>query len=101
MRRFNLARQLFNIDGADSGDSDNSVTYISSGDPDSSDVWESYCSTDTEQEVARFEREVIASPILIGGQIMTVEDEQEEMVPCPSSSGQLDVVIYVPVYPTR
>ena len=59
---------------------------------DSSNRWESDCSTDTDKLVARIEREVSASPMLIGGRIMTVEDEPEEMVPGPSSSRQLDVV---------
>ena len=92
MQKFNLARNLFDIDGADSEDSDSSVIYISNGEDESSDGWESDCSTDTEQLVARIEREVIASPMLIGGRIMTVEDEHEEMVPGPSLSGKLDVV---------
>ena len=92
MQSFILARKLFDINGADSEDSDNSVIYISSDEDDSSDRWEFDCSTDTEQLVARIEREVSASPRLIGERIMTVEDEEEEMVPGSSSGGQLDVV---------
>ena len=92
MQGFNLARKLFDIDEADSEDSDSLVINISSDEGISSDGWECDYSTDTEQLVARIEKEVIASPMLIGGRIMTVEDEQEQMVPGPSSSGQLDVV---------
>ena len=40
--------------------------------------------------MARIEREVRASPIIVGGRIMTVEDEQEEMVPGPRTGLQQD-----------
>ena len=68
MQRFNFARKLFDLDGADSEDSDNSVIYISSGENDSSDGWESDCSTDKEQLVGCIEREVNASPMLMDGE---------------------------------
>ena len=41
-----------------------------------SDSWDSDCSTDTECLIERIEREVHASPMLIGGRIMTVEENE-------------------------
>ena len=86
MEKFILARRLFDLDDNSSRASDISVIYISSSEDELSDGWELDCSTDTEELVARIEREVCASPMLIGGRIMTVEGEQEDMTPGPSTS---------------
>ena len=86
MKKFNLARRLFDLDDNSSEGSDKSFIYISSSEDEHSDGWESDCCTDTEELVARIEREVCASPMLIGGRIMTVEGEQEDMTPGPSTS---------------
>ena len=67
MSKFNLSRKLFDLAEYDLDNSDKSVIYISSSEDESSD-WETDCSTDTEQLVAQIEREVISSPMLIGGQ---------------------------------
>ena len=72
MSKFNLSRKLFDFEEYDSDNSDNSVIYISSSEDESSD-WETDCSTDTEQLIARVEREVTSSPILIGGRVMTMD----------------------------
>ena len=86
MSKFNLARELFDLEDCDSNGSDKSVIYISSSEDESSD-WETDCSTDTEQLVARIEREVTSSPMLIGGQIMTMDNpEGDEAGAGPSSS---------------
>ena len=77
MNKYSLARKLFDLERYDSDDSRRSVIYISSSEEESSD-WETDCSTDTEQLVARIEREVCASPMLIGGRIMTVDEPTEE-----------------------
>ena len=76
MSKYNLARKLFDLD-YDSDESNESVIYISSSESEASD-WETDCSTDTEQLVARIEREVVSSPMLIGGRIMTVDLPEEE-----------------------
>ena len=73
MSKYNLARKLFELEAYDSDDSERSVIYISSSEEESSD-WETDCSTDTEQLIARIEREVTSSPMLIGGRIMTMEE---------------------------
>ena len=87
MDKYNLARKLFDLEEYDSDDSRKSVIYISSSEEESSD-WETDCSTDTEQLIARIEREVTSSPMLIGGRIMTSEIPDENMpVAGPSSSG--------------
>ena len=87
MGKFDLSRNLFDLDESNSDDSDNSVIYISSSDDELSEDWEMDCSTDKERLIARIEREVTASPILIGGRIMTTEDPEEyEMVAGPSTS---------------
>ena len=64
MSEYSLARKLFGLEESDSDDSERSVIYISSSEDESSD-WETDCSTDTEQLVARIEREVTSSPMLI------------------------------------
>ena len=64
MSKFNLSRKLFGLEESDSDDSERSVIYISSDEDESAD-WETDCSTDTEQLVARIEREVTSSPVLI------------------------------------
>ena len=53
-----------------------------------SDGWKLDCSTDTEELVAPIEREVCSRLMLLGGSVMTVENEQEETMPGPSTSGQ-------------
>ena len=85
MSKYNLARKLFDLD-YDSDESNESVIYISSSESEASD-WETDCSTDTEQLVARIEREVVSSPMLIGGRIMTVDlpEEEEDTEAGPSS----------------
>ena len=85
MNNFNLARKLFDLEDCDSDESTESVIYISSSEDESSD-WESDCSTDTEQLVARIEREVTSSPMLIAGRVMTTEATEDEMVAGPSTS---------------
>ena len=86
MSKFSLARKLFDMDEADSDESKRSVLYISSSEVESSD-WETDCSTDTEQLIARIESEVTSSPILISGRIMTMDDpDEDELGAGPSSS---------------
>ena len=92
MSNFNLARKLFDLEDCDSDNSNKSVIYISSSEDESSD-WETDCSTDTEQLIARIERAVISSPTLIGGRIMMMDDpEEEEARTGPSSSQTQDGV---------
>ena len=87
MSKYNLARKLFDFDGDSSDESEASVIYISSSDDELSEGWETDCSTDTEQLIARIEKEVTSSPMLIGGRIMTTDDfEEEHLVAGPSSS---------------
>ena len=63
------------------------MIYISSDESgEVSDEWESDYSTDTEQLIEKIEREVRAIPVLIDGRIMTVEEEEEEMVADTSTS---------------
>ena len=88
MNKYNLARKLFGLEESDSDDSERSVIYISSSEGESSD-WETDCSTDTEQLVARIEREVTSSPVLIGGRIMTMEESSEDEPKAGPSSSQI------------
>ena len=91
--KYSLARKLFGLEKPDSDDSERSVIYISSSEDESSD-WETGCSTDTEQLVARIEREVTSSPMLIRGRIMTVDEptENEPEAGPSSSQTQTDVI---------
>ena len=86
MENFNIARRLFDMDDDCSEASDKSFIYISSSEDELSDDWESDYSTDTGELVARIEKGVCASLMLIGGRIMTVEGEQEGLTPGPSTS---------------
>ena len=88
MKKYSLARKLFCLEESDSGDSKRSVIYISSSEDESSD-WETDCSTDTEQLVARIEREVTSSPMLIGGRIMTMDESTEDEPEAGPSSTQM------------
>ena len=83
MSKFNLSRKLFDFEEYDSDNSDKSVIYISSSEDESSD-WETDCSTDTEQLIARIEREVTSSPMLIRGRIMTMDEPEDEARAGPS-----------------
>ena len=85
MSKYNLARKLFDFEGYESDDSSKSVIYISSSEEESSD-WETDCSTDTEQLIARIEKEVTSSPVLIGGRIMTMDEPEDEARAGPSTS---------------
>ena len=87
MSKYSLARKLFGLEESDSDDSERSVIYISSSEDESSD-WETDCSTDTEQLVARIEREVTSSPMLIGGRIITVDEPTENEPEAGPSSSQ-------------
>ena len=87
MSKYSLARKLFGLEESDSYDSERSVIYISSSEDESSD-WETDCSTDTEQLVARIEREVTSSPMLIGSRIMTVDEPTEDEPEAGPSSSQ-------------
>ena len=87
MSKYSLARKLFALEEPDSHDSERSVIYISSSEDESSD-WETDCSTDTEQLVARIEREVTSSPMLIGGRMMTVDEPTENEPEAGPSSSQ-------------
>ena len=62
MEKINLAKRLFDRGETSSEASDDSVIYISSSKDEQSDGWESDCSTDTEQLVARIEREALREP---------------------------------------
>ena len=76
MQKYTASRKLFD-DDLDSDLSSKSVTYNSSDESgEVSDDWDSDCSTDTERLTERIEREVHASPMLIGGRIMTVEEDE-------------------------
>ena len=85
MSKFNLSRTLFDFEEYDSDNSDKSVIYISSSEDESSE-WETDCSTDTEQLIARIEREVTSSPMLIGGRVMTMDEPEDEARAGPSTS---------------
>ena len=84
MKKFSLSTKLFEMDDATSDSSRESVIYISSDEEDLFDGWESDYSTDTEQLEARIEKEVVSSPMLIGGRIMTTHSV-EEIVAGPTS----------------
>ena len=87
MEKFNLSRRLFDMDESESSDSDDSVIYISSSEDEYAEDWETDCSTDTEQLIARIEKEVTTSPMLIGGRIKTSEiSEEDVLVAGPSTS---------------
>ena len=79
MSTFNLSRKLFDFEEYDSDNTDKSVIYISSSESEASD-WETDCSTDTEQLIARIEREVTSSPMLIGGRVMTSDIPEEDVL---------------------
>ena len=79
---------MFDLEEYDSDDSERSVIYISSSEEESSD-WETDCSTDTEQLVARIEREVTSSPMLIGGRVMTMEESSGDEPEAGPSSSQI------------
>ena len=87
MAKFNLARKLFDLEESDSEASVNSVIYLSSDEEEgtSSTSWDSDRSTDTEAIIARIEREVKSSPILIAGRKMTVEEQATESAAGPSN----------------
>ena len=85
MSKFNLSKKVFDFEKYDSDNSDKSVIYISSSEDESSD-WETDFSTDTEQLIARIEREVTSSPMLIGGRVMTMEEPEDEARAGPSTS---------------
>ena len=76
---------MFDFEEYDSDNSDKSVIYISSSEDESSD-WETDCSTDTEQLIARIEREVTSSPMLIGGRVLTMDEPKDEARAGPSTS---------------
>ena len=85
VQKFNLTKDLFEFEEQSSDQSASSVVYISSDDEkETSDSWDSEWSTDTEAIIDRTEREVNASPILIGGRILTTENSDDEMQPGPS-----------------
>ena len=88
MSKYNLARKLFELEAYDSDDSERSVIYISSSEEESSD-WETDCSTDTERLIAKIEREVTSSPMLIGGRIMTMEESSGDEPEAGPSSSQM------------
>ena len=88
MSKFNLSKKLFGLEESDSDDSERSVIYISSDENESSG-WETDCSTDTEQLVARIEREVTSSPMLIAGRIMTMDEPVEDELEAGPSSAQV------------
>ena len=77
MNKFNLAKRLFDLEESDSDVSGESVIYLSSDESEASE-WETDCSTDTEKLISRIEKEVTASPMLIGGRIMTVEEPEDD-----------------------
>ena len=79
MNKYSLARKLFGLEESDSDDSERPVIYISCSEDESSD---------TEQLVARIEREVTSSPMLIGGRIMTVDEPTEDEPGAGPSSSQ-------------
>ena len=76
---------MFDFKEYDSDNSDKSVIYISSSEDESSD-WETDCSTDTEQLIARIKKEVTSSPMLIGGKILTMDEPEDEARAGPSTS---------------
>ena len=79
MCKNSLARKLFDMEESDSDETDRSVIYISSSEDESSGDWETDCSTDTDQLMARIEREVTSSQMLFGGRIMTMDDPKENV----------------------
>ena len=85
MNRYCKSGKLFENAELSSNSSSNSVIYISS-DEETSDYWDSDWSTDTEEIIRRVETEVMSSPILIAGRIMTTGSVEDEMVAGPSSS---------------
>ena len=95
MQKFNLTKDLFEFEEQSSDESASSVIYVSSDDErEFSDSWDSEWSTETEAIIDRIEREVKASPILIGGRIMTTENLDDEMQ--PGASGPLPTLPTTP-----
>ena len=88
MSKYNLARKLFGLEESDSDDSGRSVIFISRSEDESSD-WETDYSTDTEQLVARIEKEVTSSSMLIGGRVMTMDEPSEDELKAGPSSTQM------------
>ena len=82
--RYSKSGKLFEKAELSSDSSSNSVIYISS-DEETSDGWDSDWSTNTEEKIRRVETEVMSSPILIAGRIITTGSVEDEMVAGPSS----------------
>ena len=87
MDKFNKARKLFGSVDLSLNSSVDSVIYISS-DEETSDGWNSDWSTDTEEMIRKVDTEVVSSPILIAGRIMTTGSIGEEMLARPTTSQQ-------------
>ena len=85
MDRYCKSGKLFEKAEFSSDSSSNSVIYIGS-DEETSDDWDSDWSTDTEEITRSVETEVMSSPILIAGRIMTTGSMEDEIVAGPSSS---------------
>ena len=84
MDKYAKSGKLFEMAELDSDSSGDSVIYISSDEETSVDL-DSDWSTDTDEMIRRVERQVVSSPILIAGRVMTTSSMEEEMVTGPST----------------
>ena len=85
MEKYKTARRLFEEDDCDSETTSDSVIFISSDESEEmSDEWDSNWSTDTEDMIMRIETEVVSSPKLIAGSIMT-SDSHENLSTIPGA----------------
>ena len=85
MDKYTKSGKLFEMAELDPDSSGDSVIYISSDEETSVD-WDSDWSTDTDEMIRRVEKQVVSSPILIAGRVMTTGSMEEEMVTGPSTS---------------
>ena len=78
MENFNKAKKLFEADNSHFDASIESLCYISSSESEGlSDEWDSDRTTDTEGLIGRMETEVVSSPKLIAGRIMTTSSSED------------------------
>ena len=84
MDKYAKSGKLFEMAELDSDSSGDSVIYISSDEETSVDL-DSDWSTDTDEMIRRVEKQVVSSPILIAGRVMTTSSMEEEMVAGPST----------------
>ena len=78
MENFNKERRPFEEDDFDSETTSDTVIYIPSDESEGMpEEWDSDWSTDTEDIIKRIETEVVSSPQLIAGRIMTSNSHED------------------------